>query len=83
MLKKLLAVLLCAFFVLMGGSLHFGEAAAAAETDGPTRPPSMSARNETDESAAPSESAQPPPKPEPEVSNISLIVDISPDPPPH
>ena len=72
-------MLLCAFFVLMGGSLHFGEAAAAAETDGPTRPPSMSAGNETDESAAPSESAQPTPTPEPEVFNISFIGDITPD----
>ncbi len=72
-------MLLCAFFVLMGGSLHFEEAAAAAETDGPTRPPSMSAGNETDESAAPSESAQPTPTPEPEVFNISFIGDITPD----
>ena len=38
--------MLCAFFVLMGGSLHFGEAAAVQPTDGPTRPPSMSAEDE-------------------------------------
>ena len=39
----------------------------------------MSAGNETDESAAPSESAQPTPTPEPEVFNISFIGDITPD----
>ena len=73
--------MLCAFFVLMGGSLHFGEAAAV-ETDGPTSPPSMSAENGEDtdspgESAAPS--ASPSPEAEPEVFNISFIGDITPD----
>ena len=77
MLKSLLAVLLCAFFAVMGGSLHFGAEALPQETEGPTRPPSMSA--EAEESDAPVQSAEPTAQPEPEVFNISFIGDITPD----
>ena len=73
--------MLCAFFVLMGGSLHFGEAAAVQPTDGPTRPPSMSAEDEGADAPAVSEEpdASPSPAAEPEVFNLSFIGDITPD----
>ena len=73
--------MLCAFFVLMGGSLHFGEAAAVQPTDGPTRPPSMSAEDEGADVPAVSEEpdASPSPAAEPEVFNLSFIGDITPD----
>lgn len=67
--------MLCAFFAVMGGSLHFAGAEAVQETDGPERPPSMSAETTQDPEATPS------PTPEPEVFNISFIGDITPDAP--
>ena len=69
--------MLCAFFAVMGGSLHFAEAGAPQETDGPERPPSMSAETTPDPEATPS------PTPEPVVYNISFIGDITPDAPPY
>lgn len=67
--------MLCAFFAVMGGSLHFAEAEAPQESEGPERPPSMSAETTPDPDATPS------PTPEPVVYNISFIGDITPDAP--
>lgn len=68
--------MLCAFFALMGGSLHFAEAEAPEESTGPERPPSMSAEQTAEPTPGAAEET---PEPEPQVFTINFIGDITPD----